>query len=203
VGTIVNTRLATSFAHQHWRMHHVSGDGIHWAAIFTSVGAIVGMLAIVFAAVGTFYAGRQLAAATAQRLAEEQTRQATTLIEVCRRWDDATFLDARYLTQQYRDPEQLHRMMRKWSDENSKQFFQALREPNFFEDLAILAKHNAITTDALRDLFQSAIVETFDHWKPTIEAWQSAQPTNFENFERLAGLMRQPAGTAPASARLQ
>ena len=166
-------------SHIHWFSH------FHWAATITAAGTA-------FIALGAIYAGQQLWQAKAQLIEQQKTRRTQTLVDVGRRWDDEFLLKARELVRAYLDPIELRNKVKEWGDANHPNFFQVLREPNYFEELAILAEHDAVTFDALSDMYRGTIIETYDHWAPTIEQlfWPT-NPRTFKKFEALANRMRQ------------
>lgn len=73
---------------------------------------------------------------------------------------------------------------------DTDEYLKLQQIPAFFERLALLERHGAVSLDLVRDMFGPTIVQEHDRWRPSIAFLQGYSADAFAKFEDLAARLR-------------
>ncbi len=120
---------------------------------------------------------------------------------ISRRWGETSFCNVRRLVEHYakKDPDgvaysdggspaDLNESMKMLRAANHTHYRLLRTEPDYFEDLAILIDHEAITFPIVNECFGYAIPYRWSLWEPTIQELRrrAHEPLIYIEFEKLA-----------------
>jgi hypothetical protein len=166
----------------------------NWAEITLAISTIVMTLATAGLAVAAVFA---LGSINETRHA----RNAETTMDISRRWAHADFREVRRKVEHYATvgpenlaypdgggPVGLKESMQKLRTTNDPAYRELRTEPDYFEDLAILIDHQAITFPIVNECFGYSIPYRWSLWKPTVDALRERanEPAIYIEFEKLA-----------------
>jgi hypothetical protein len=166
----------------------------NWSEITLAIGTAVLALATVGLVVAAFFA---LGSINESRHA----RNAETTMDISRRWAEKDFREMRRKVEQFAKsgpdnltyaggggPDGLKESMQKLRASNDPAYRELRTEPDYFEDLAILLNHEAITFAIVNECFGYSIPYRWSLWKPTVYALRERanEPSIYVEFERLA-----------------
>ncbi|HEX9467270.1 MAG TPA: hypothetical protein VGA11_02565 [Acidimicrobiia bacterium] len=141
---LIASGLILSFAVLGWS-DDLESQPIHWAAILTSVGAIV-------AAVGVFFVWQSVREAERSRNETEKTRLAATAADISRRWDESEMRDSRKrIRSLYSEGKLANALVVGLSSDATEEelgtYTTIQMVPNYLEDAVILLGLSALDSD--------------------------------------------------------
>jgi hypothetical protein len=123
-----------------------------------------------------------------------KTRHAQLLADLSRRWQEPTLEESRALAVLYgnRLREQLEAHLTARDPESDI----LLRSLDFYEDLAVLVKHRALSFRMVRDSLGALICEEWEAWAEAVHFLRTRHRDDqiYENFQRLAERMAKKVG---------
>jgi hypothetical protein len=102
-------------------------------------------------------------------------RRGQVMADIARRWDSDEFIDARVLIGEHETPEALRDEVARARNTDRRKFYCFLREPNFYEDLALLLDAKAIELPTISQWIGRAVISRWDQWRLAVE-WMRVQP---------------------------
>jgi hypothetical protein len=135
----------------------------NWAEQVTAIATAVSALGLLSAIGAVIFAGQQAREARVGR-------QAETVVEFIRRWNDGPLEETRHLVAQFETPEELRDAMTRFIAENSIQAFILYRELDYFEQLGALVEHGGADFGLIRTLLGHRLIDRWEMWQPSIEA---------------------------------
>jgi hypothetical protein len=166
---------------------HIDPTGPNWAEIATGIGTVVLALATLVLAGAAIAALRQIGEA-------RRVRNAQVAIDAFQRWNDEGFRRVRAeVDKAANQPGGLKTVMLGHREAHSHDYRRLLMEPDYFEDLGILIKYQAIDFRIVRDSLGTTVVHRWSQWKPFIDRLRE-EPRNriaFCRFQELAGRIEQ------------
>ncbi|HEX8100108.1 MAG TPA: hypothetical protein VF660_07900 [Actinomycetota bacterium] len=166
----------------------IRGITIAWkpevvTATFTVVYAAAAVATFFVIFVATTTATKQLSETRATRLTELMT-------DLSRRWDEPSMLHARQVEGSFRTADRLRAKFPRLYEKNHSKAYEALRIPDFFEDVAIFVKEGHLPPETVRLSLGTPMVRHWDYWKKTVDYFRSSQPTAYANWEEVATELR-------------
>jgi hypothetical protein len=117
-------------------------------------------------------------------------RFAVAAADFSRRWDERDLVETRQLIRQYDDGDALCTAYFKLeNNKTSDVALKLLREPDYFEDLAILEDQGLIDTEFVRRSLGGIIPSRWEWWRSTLNQMRASDPDhsdNYPNFRALA-----------------
>jgi hypothetical protein len=171
-----------------------------YTAFWTAMYALAAIATAVFVGLAFFAARGQLNLAKRARDDAERDRHAQLTTELSRRWDEDELLRAREAEAAY-DSVSLKAAMDEFYSENDSRYYLLLRVPNYFEDVGVMVTQGTIPLKVVEESLGSLITHHWQFWRLWIEDLRKTEgdPTNFRNFERLAGMLEGQSETRPAA----
>ncbi|MCU1465681.1 MAG: hypothetical protein JWM72_1609 [Actinomycetia bacterium] len=172
-----------------------SHSSTHWAAIFGVLFAALTAILAGLAAWGARFAGVQVREA---RIARLQAASA----DLSEKWGAPALEEARRLVGDYATPADLAVAFAEASEANGENYYVLVREPNFFEDLAVSLELGSLDFELIQKALGSVVVTRWLQWRNAIE-WlrgdeaDAIAPQNdlaFSEFEALARRMAHELG---------
>gem|GEM_PF-947644 len=164
----------------------LSLHGPGWQQTVTAVATGVTALGLLAAVGGALWARSQVREVIKSRLA-------TIAIDVSRRWDENAMLKAR---QVFTDltPEQVRDLLVSLENSHKKselrQYYKLQRVGNYFEDLAVLWKHECLSIEWIHDTVGGAVLTYWEKWSLYVTDGKTKQPTLYLNWANLADKLR-------------
>jgi hypothetical protein len=122
-----------------------------------------------------------------------RARQSQLMIELSKRWDDKDLADSRHCIDQNRTPsDQLAALRTAW-EQRSEDYYEFVRVPNFFEDLAVLRHERLVSIDLIHNTLGGAVLKYWDLWSPSVSFLRNDAEKRkdiYSNFETLAKDLR-------------
>ncbi|HEX2057986.1 MAG TPA: hypothetical protein VHI71_06415 [Actinomycetota bacterium] len=114
-----------------------------------------------------------------------RTRNADVMFRLSERWDRLSE-DRRLLYQYEGRGRKLRAHLLRAMDKNSKLYFDLVRVPSFFEDLAIQVRARSIPPDMVDASFGTAIQTYWKIWAPAVDVVRRQDERVHEKFQALA-----------------
>lgn len=138
--------------------------------------------------------------ARAQLEEMKRSRHAQVMADYISRWDGDQLIDARRAVIDIGSEKLRHEIERLYR-RNERKYYELMRVPAFFEDLATLEAHGSLSSELLSQHFGAIVVHEFDQWSPTIDFLRERGGSGLEGFERLAAAELERRGLAVATVR--
>lgn len=160
-----------------WRLLAANASDPNWAETWTAYANIAVAIAALLALWQIVHARR--------------ARHAEAMTESARRWDERSFRQARATVRRHNDaggPEGVKSGMLELRADGSDSFYELLSVLDYFEDIAILIKHRALTFRIVDDSLGTTVVEYWKYFEPFVKELRRRRndQRSFENFEKLA-----------------
>ena len=119
-----------------------------------------------------------------------RTRDAQITIDISRRWDEEPLVSARLKVNKLGTDQAVCSEILSLQRRRSREYYELLSEPNYFEDLGILCESGALNRGMIRESFGALVAKRYDRWKLAVDELRKADADNYKHFEDLAEEMR-------------
>ncbi len=130
-------------------------------------------------------AQRQVELAARQVEQLEATRHAAIAVETARRWDGQEIADSRQLIYRLHRAGTLAQSYDQWAQSDADNLFTLLRIPNFFEDLAAMAKFGFVSIPWIDETMGGSVMAYWDIWEPIRTTLKQTEPHAYDNWDTL------------------
>jgi hypothetical protein len=177
----------------------------NWAEIVVAIAGVVSAFGTVGVLIAAWFAWLQLKEAKVARLEAEtrsvHERRTEALSELSSRWDSDELLKARTWADSNGGAETIAKRLRDlYNASNKIKYYQVLREPNYYENMATMIQLGTIDFRTLQMQFGSTIIGRWERWADAIDYLRTREggsPTYYENFERLKDWMTTILAASP------
>lgn len=114
-------------------------------------------------------------------------RKAQLLLDLTKRWDDPTFVEAREYAAKYEVGAPLRDAIKQFRENKAHEYFVLMRIPNFFEQLGLLRQERTVSLNVLNAWVGSIIIREWDRWELAVEYLRKlSSSTNYKMWQDLA-----------------
>jgi hypothetical protein len=162
----------------------VMADWLDYVLVFSTLG---GSIAIAIGGGVAYYQLREL----------RRTRQTQVLADLGRRWDDPLLEEGRLRASNFSSEAELRDAIVESQEEKNDLVYVAMRVPNFFEDVGVLAEAGAIDLGLVDATYGSVCWKWWESFEPTIQTMreQANDRDLYRRFDDLAnGRISPPPG---------
>ncbi len=152
--------------------------GTNWVEV-TAIATSVTAAGIVIAAVGAFWAAKQVKES-------ERTRHASMAMEVSSRWSSNELIRARRVLRRHARRGEILTEYIKARDRYSPDYYEIQRLLTFFEDLGALESEGGLSLVWIDKTLRTPVLSYYEAFKPTIDELRLRQKTAYWWFEELA-----------------
>lgn len=172
-------------------MNLALADAVKWTDWVSAVALAGTAVVLAVAATAALLQWR----ATLRQLDESrEASHARWAIDVHREWDEQLALVRHLVRQHGPTPDALRDKMRDLWTNNDREYYECLREPAYWDRVAVLLERGEISGDTLRELIGPDAFYRWELWKPTIDTFMRNElkfGDAFDQFQRLGEQSRE------------